>query len=199
MQIQRIRKNHENILLLPVERLQQVFGANAHKFSLHPPVLTSAVVAYEEKYEFTFPEGYRRFITEVGDGGAGPFYGIKQRFVTYGIGLREAEAKCFRLPSIYSQVCPQADAWEEALLGEDHEELINKNDSLFWQGNMNLFEVGCGTMGMLVLNGPHVGSVCLTDFGFSPYQFWTPPAFLDMYEQWQDAILSGSKGTGFGF
>jgi hypothetical protein len=142
------------------------------------------VTALEKKYSFALPQGYRRFILEVGDGGAGPFYGLKQRFVTFGSSLRAEEARTYSLPSVYTsdQAVP---------LDDDEDKHIH--------GNMALFEVGCGLDGVLVLNGPMCGKVCITDYGYTPHKFWSPPNFLDMYESWQSAVLSDGNGFGFGF
>ena len=54
----------------------EMFGASKHKYSLNPPIRESFVRGIEEKYGFKLPEDYFRFITEIGDGGAGPDYGI---------------------------------------------------------------------------------------------------------------------------
>ena len=141
--------------------------------------------AYEKKYSFDFPEGYKRFILEIGDGGAGPFYGLKQRFVTFGATLRAEEARTYCLPSAYTSHQEVAESDEE--------------DDPHIHGNMVLFEVGCGSEGVLVLNGPMCGKVCITDYGYIPHKFWSPPDFLDMYEGWQTAVLSDSTRSGFGF
>ena len=53
-----------------------VFGASMHKYKLNPIVSGEYVHEIEKKYGFTLPEDYFRFITEIGDGGAGPDYGI---------------------------------------------------------------------------------------------------------------------------
>ncbi len=52
------------------------FGADGHRYRLNPPVSEAFVRGIEERYGFRLPEDYFRFITEVGDGGAGPDYGI---------------------------------------------------------------------------------------------------------------------------
>jgi len=52
------------------------FGASSHRYRLNPPIEPSFVRRVEERYGFLLPEDYFRFITEVGDGGAGPDYGI---------------------------------------------------------------------------------------------------------------------------
>lgn len=54
----------------------ELFGTAKHKYQLNLPIRASFVRALEEKYGFTLPDDYFRFITEIGDGGAGPDYGI---------------------------------------------------------------------------------------------------------------------------
>lgn len=54
----------------------EMFGAKAHRYRLNPPVAESFVREAEEKCGFTLPADYRRFVTRIGDGGAGPDYGI---------------------------------------------------------------------------------------------------------------------------
>ncbi|MCM1165978.1 MAG: SMI1/KNR4 family protein [Lachnospiraceae bacterium] len=53
-----------------------VFGAGKHKYRLNEPVSVDFVRAAEEKYGFSLPEDYFKFITEIGDGGAGVDYGL---------------------------------------------------------------------------------------------------------------------------
>lgn len=52
------------------------FGASLHQYILNPPIDASFVRYVEKQYGFALPEDYFRFITETGDGGAGPDYGI---------------------------------------------------------------------------------------------------------------------------
>lgn len=54
-----------------------LFGADKHKYALDPPVDKSLVESVERRYGFSFPRDYVEFITETGDGGAGPDYGIE--------------------------------------------------------------------------------------------------------------------------
>ena len=55
-----------------VDKKFELFGSSTHKYKLNPPIQASFVRSIEEKYGFTLPEDYFRFITEVADGGAGP-------------------------------------------------------------------------------------------------------------------------------
>ncbi|MBW3596433.1 MAG: SMI1/KNR4 family protein [Planctomycetes bacterium] len=36
----------------------------------------SQAAAFEKKYAITMPEDYRQFLTQIGNGGAGPYYGM---------------------------------------------------------------------------------------------------------------------------
>ncbi len=51
------------------KRLPKVFGAEAHRFELYPVVRKSVVGSFESKHGIQLPDDYRRFITEVGNGG----------------------------------------------------------------------------------------------------------------------------------
>lgn len=55
---------------------RQLFGAEVHQYRLYPPVPQCQIDAFEAKYSVTLPSDYRYFITEVGNGGAGPYYGL---------------------------------------------------------------------------------------------------------------------------
>ena len=112
--------------------------------------------------------------------------------------MRHEEAMRFNLPSVYAKSCHESPNWKQELLGDDVESL-EENEFLYSQGNMEMFEVGCGSAGILVLNGPMRGKICLTDYGFSQYLFPDKAFFLDYYEAWQEAVLLNKKGTIFGF
>jgi hypothetical protein len=52
------------------------FGVERHCYKLQPPIEESRLVALEKKYGVALPEDYRKFILTVGNGGAGPSYGL---------------------------------------------------------------------------------------------------------------------------
>lgn len=53
----------------------RMFGASHHKYCLNPPADVQEVQQFEKKLHLTLPKEYFRFLTEVGNGGAGPDYG----------------------------------------------------------------------------------------------------------------------------
>ena len=54
------------------------FGADSHKYQLEPPASEETIAAFEACFGVSLPEGYRNFLLWMGDGGAGPFYGLYQ-------------------------------------------------------------------------------------------------------------------------
>lgn len=75
-----MRKRKEILeILAKAQRIDaeyELFGASKHGYRLNDPIKIDFVHQAEEKYGFILPEDYVQFITQVGDGGAGPDYGI---------------------------------------------------------------------------------------------------------------------------
>lgn len=75
------RKEEVEKILAQARRMDSHFdihGASKHQYKLNSPVDLAFVRAVEKQYHFRLPEDYVQFITEVGDGGAGPSYGMYQ-------------------------------------------------------------------------------------------------------------------------
>jgi hypothetical protein len=58
------------------DQKRRVFGAIGHDYKLNPPLPVSVIEAFEKRHRVRLPDDYRRFITEIGNGGAGPYYGV---------------------------------------------------------------------------------------------------------------------------
>lgn len=55
---------------------RKVFGSQGHDYQLNPPVPEAVINAFENKHRLRLPEDYRYFMTRIGSGGAGPFWGL---------------------------------------------------------------------------------------------------------------------------
>lgn len=53
-----------------------VFGSQAHGFHTYPTLSEKAVGKFEARHRVTLPPEYRGFLIHVGNGGAGPAYGL---------------------------------------------------------------------------------------------------------------------------
>ena len=54
----------------------EVFGASAHQYVLNPTLSAKEISGFEKKHHLKFPQAYRDFLMEIGNGGAGPSYGV---------------------------------------------------------------------------------------------------------------------------
>jgi hypothetical protein len=62
--------------LARTDREGVVFESRAHGYRLNPPLAETTVEAFERAHGVALPSDYRLFITEIGNGGAGPCYGL---------------------------------------------------------------------------------------------------------------------------
>jgi hypothetical protein len=53
-----------------------IFGADEHRFVLNPPMPDAEATSFESEHNVRLPAEYRHFLTTIGNGGAGPFYGV---------------------------------------------------------------------------------------------------------------------------
>jgi hypothetical protein len=55
---------------------RKAFGSDEWQYKLNSPVSLDLVEEFERRHGFTLPDDYRTFLTEIGNGGAGPYYGV---------------------------------------------------------------------------------------------------------------------------
>ena len=184
-----------------VDSRYELFGAKKHKYQLNPPISTSFVRAIEEKYEFSLPEDYFRFITEIGDGGAGTDYGIypfadlvkkrQERFA-------ERHYQNYRnsLKNAFTPRPMLADEFEEfSILKSDYEQnpeqyFIYQNSDEERQCHLDGFYVlgthGCAWDFGMVITGEMRGKVFTTD-NTGAYCL-EADSFEEFYQNWLDRI-----------
>lgn len=180
--------------LREADRDHAVFGADGHEYKLRPCATEAQVLDFERRYSLRLPEDYRRFLTEVGNGGAGPYYGILG--VDQLCELEEDFWGDLSKPFPYRQLWngpPEllkaiADADELDDEGERQGELIDE----YWKtatrdGSIMICDYGCALRFVLVVNGPEFGHVwfdATADIsGYSPVGI-DPSASADRYGKW---------------
>ena len=178
------------------------FGAETSGIHpLHPPLAEDEVAAVEARLGVALPEEYRGFITRVGDGGAGPAYGMFR----LSSALREAKADAH--PGLLAAPFPHTEHynpdkdpavisfWDRADAGEVTEEEEDMQGLREAAGTLPLCDEGCGYTHLLVVTGPTRGTMWIdsrgADAGFIPLG----ATFLEWYERWIDDVLAGGRGT----
>ena len=177
------------------DRKRAIFGANGHEYKLRPCLLEGKIVEFEVRYSIRLPDDYRRFLMEVGNGGAGPYYGIH--------GLDELDetredywndlSKPFPYRHQYEGPPDLLKAIKEADADEsgDEDRRIELVDEYWLQasrdGSINICEYGCNLRFLLIVNGSEFGRIwfdATPDLtGYSPVAI-NPEAPLQRYSNW---------------
>ena len=178
-----------------------IFGSHSHAHLFRPPLPMEELGAWEELMELRLPEDYRTYLTCLGNGGAGPAYGIAPFRCPLDNSLRESavfsddHAKRFeelarkwfeytnekedQLYKEYREQTPKErqmsyNDWDEA------RERYTENTVqrfLFKSGQLYIANQGCSQDIYLLLSGSHRG-FChgnSMEYDYS-YPFWYQPA-----------------------
>lgn len=179
----------------------RVFGADEHHFLLNPPLPEAEVAAFERYHRIILPSDYRHFITHIGNGGAGPFYGI------FPLGQREGQPwhEDDGFVGVLSRPFPHREAWND-LPGRPSEDLYETDpdeaerqliafdklyyDSSWVNGAIPICHQGCAIRVWLVVAGEEAGHLWLddraSDGGISPLELknGARATFSSWYYEW---------------
>jgi SMI1 / KNR4 family (SUKH-1) len=184
--------------LREADRAFSVFGSDSHGYLLGSKLTERDLLAVEQRLGVRLPKEYRLFLARLGEGGAGPFYGL---FTPYGEDLEditnpEYVRKPFRWseafnPYHWNDACSQEDVW-----CDDPEENGNPQIILHVPGALYICHFGCAIRFFLIVNGQCFGEVwrdsqadeggILPECGDDGCHL----AFLDWYERWLDDAIS---------
>jgi hypothetical protein len=153
--------------LREADRNLAVFGANGHNYKLRPCVDEVKVVEFECRYSVRLPDDYRRFLIELGNGGAGPYYGILGLDELYE--TREDYWNDLSKPFSYRHQWIGPPDLLKAINEEDPNEVDDEDRrgkliDQYWQvatrdGSISICEYGCALRFLLVLKGPEFGRI----------------------------------------
>lgn len=172
-------------ILAQQDTRRQIFGAREHTYQLHPVITVAELSAFERQHAIVLPAGYRDFLLSVGNGGAGPYYGLfsLQQYK----GGREAIKDDFL--SLAFPLCEAWNAVEESVDKYVLDEYFSYFGNYWTQGAMVICHFGCGAYFLLVVSGPERGQIWFddraSDCGLSPWGC----DFLTWYESWLDGSL----------
>ncbi|MEG4407798.1 SMI1/KNR4 family protein [Microcoleus sp. MON2_D5] len=171
------------------------FGVDRHQFQFNRPLSSDKIDVWEAKYKVSLPLEYRSFLEQIGNGGAGPYYGILPlEKWDHGISFSEKDTllKCPSQPCLLLEQYKNEESWGVEVVGEDWEE---KYDQETWApecGTITVCEFGCGGFFNLVLNGLLRGKICYIE-GLNSPVFDPSPNFLAWYEGWLNFVLTGQS------
>ncbi len=181
----------------------EMFGVADHQYRLGSPVDLAFVRTIEEAYHFRFPEDYVQFITEVGDGGAGPGYGLYPfgYYCTEVESTKEAKAREIYLRGLGRELklLPIESEWLEdfCISKEEYEKNPEKyfrggKGSFNWDndtpyGFFHLGTYGCWRDFGLITAGERYGQVFIRDTE-GAFEL-EARNFEEFYQDWLNSIL----------
>ena len=174
------------------------FGAYSHQYKLAAPASEEAIQEFEEQKGIRLPEEYRDFLMLVGNGGAGPYYGL------YGLKALKEElsdshgVRLYRVmeePVIYPKMSEEE--WDRMADPEGR----RKGEEVHpYAGILPIGTQGCTLMTGLMLAGPYRGQVVYYDEDFcGPPFFAREKGFLEWYERWLREVIAGYNEEKVGF
>ncbi|MBN1911157.1 MAG: SMI1/KNR4 family protein [Pirellulales bacterium] len=197
-----------------------VFGSDSHKYKLNPPLDEDIVASFERQHAITLPSDYRRFITTIGNGGAGPAYGLF-RFGEHDDGYSCCSWDGGYLVGAFGNPFPHESAWNhtddfwskrpeitDEMAEEQEDQLWEEWDKLleaeYWNcsvvdGAIPICHLGCAYRQWLVVHGPQRGFVWNDDRaderGLSPVlnSDDSHSTFTDWYLGWLGESLTQMK------
>ncbi len=179
------------------------FGSEKHKYKLNKVLTENEIINFEEQYKVKLALEYRTFLKHIGNGGAGPYYGVERLFDSL---YRDLHYKNENEKVNLSEPFPHTMDWnldfDEFSSNEEYENVyFSKEHS---NGVLRLCNFGCGVFISLVVNGKEYGNMWFDD-RCNDQGIYSAPGlkeneritFLDWYEEWLDKSLAKEKDKNY--
>lgn len=171
------------------------YGTIGHHYELNPVLSEEQIVAVEKKLGIAIPVEYREFLKKVGDGGAGPEWGLFKLENTY-----PSDELLQQYPEFCSMDCDYADDYANGIKGKLDKDPYYFEEVEGFGGYIKLSDYGHGlTAYMVVDRTQQTGMMWLMEenngIRIKPMtqkisgRGWQV-GFLDWYENWLDDSLA---------
>ena len=185
----------------------EIFGASSHRYHVNSCLDESEIRTFELKNNIKLPEEYTAFLTTIGNGGAGPFYGLEPLKNVLFCDLDYKRPEFLLTPS---KPFMHSKAWNmkfEPSVDEDEDEMEYQKqyeefhdmyyDNMYMNGAIAICNYGCAVSLNLVVNGEEYGNMWTddraSDAGIYPSRELgnnSSIKFLDWYELWIDNAMA---------
>ena len=183
----------------------RVFGAGAHRYRLNSPLAEAEVAAFERENGIGLPLDFRAFLSELGNGGAGPFYGVFRLGEMDDNNDDDKKSIAGEFVGDPARAFPYTERWnlpeaelERIQASEDDQEIIRT----YWRpvdGAIPLCHEGCALRDWLVVSGPEAGRVWHD--ATAEFAGWWPctlhdgrhASFAEWYLSWLDDAVRKAR------
>lgn len=204
-QIERIKSKFDQLKQL--DRNFEVFGSKKHKYVFNRIKSEKELTEFEKNNGIKLPKEYKEFLMRIGNGGAGPYYGLEP--IENGL-FADLDYKDKKDLNDLSQPFPHTSHWNldfGEVTDENEDEYFKQKDEEYYQnkwanGLLRVSNFGCGVSMNLVVNGEEYGNLWVDDRcneqGIYPNPYIENGdriTFLDWYENWIDTELKKLLAT----
>jgi hypothetical protein len=196
---------------------RRVFGAATHHYRLNPPFSISVIKDFERRHGIALPEDYRCFVSEIGNGGAGPYYGVlpfgkdddDRGWEGGGLvgdpGIPFSHTAAWNLPKAFWEREPDwpddapIEACDRLMEAWDRELEAHYWNPAVMNGAIPICHKGCALLQWLVIHGEQRGFVWddrrADHAGIAPVldAAREPMTFADWYMGWIEDSLNGKN------
>ena len=168
-------------------------GPDYNKFELNPCLSEDEIHYFEDRHNTILPDDYRQFLLKLGNGGAGPHYGLlklQSSHPKHMIGLPWTQEEWNNQPfdSLSKSFPYTGNSDEDIIIANSfYDDRGNDKDSSddTFSGMLVISHQGCTCWNLLVVNGKFKGEIweyesCSNDSGFTP----TNKDFATWYMEW---------------
>lgn len=184
----------------------KIFGSKKHKYTLKPVIPLEKVRKFEEQYHIELPEEYVFFLTMVGNGGAGPYYGLYslESLALYTECLESYSAKEAQEYPVLIDQNRKPEQWDDKIQEWERAESDQECDEIMKQisaGALVIGTQGCTYDHLLMWKGSEKGRIVYIDwdFGAGYRPFFTNRSFLEWYELFFKEIIQGHNVESYGY
>lgn len=188
----------------------QAFGALSHEYRLLPPLSELEIAGFEQEHGVVLPAEYRLFLARVGNGGAGPYYGLTplaawrpdlllvERYVEFDgdrpvmVDGKIVEVEIGPRPWLDRLADPARPFLLEGPWPQRDSDVLPAQDAHPFDGCTFLCEMGDGYRCFLVITGSRAGEVWEDHTHGVAFEAVRPTGltFLAWYEQWLDGEIA---------
>lgn len=146
-----------------VDSEYKVFGSDKHKYRLNPPVSLDEVLTLEVDFNIKLPDNYVYFLTEIGNGGAGPYYGL------YSLEELRQRQYCRQQDNKLNPVIDislSKKMWNELMEQRDtaDDDVYDEIDQRINTGVFSIGTQGCTYDNLLMFRGSETGKIVYIDW-----------------------------------
>lgn len=210
MNEQLIRISEKIEQLKKLDKSFSLFGSKEHRYKLNPAVPIEKIRQFELKYNVNLPTDYVDFMTQIGNGGVGPYYGLEpfENCLFDDLDYKRADTLLNPgKPFLHHEPWKLEfkTTFNEQQNKKEYQKAYSNFERIYFDkaqmnGVISICNYGCGVSLNLVVNGKEYGKIWTdgrgNDNGIYPsYELGNKEkiTFLNWYELWLDISLRDIK------